>query len=258
MAQPGVAVPAFSGVKCYAIEGCFGAVRAMDLERDWLARALTGKVAAVPLATTPFGEAITDLALEQGSRLALGAPPAQFEAFDAKIDGREGAHCQHVDLDSPHSLSEFFQIAFAQFERLDVVVLELASPKRRRATPEKAIEAGTRRLLYCLDAVLPYIGRDLHFICVAPASGPAAIPIATAFLAAKFATTRKTPAPRIRMSIVSPPEESVAGEVALARAVMHLMKEARSPDILETVLSPQPRRRRQPRVDARNKMCVQA
>ncbi|MBS0237903.1 MAG: hypothetical protein JSR89_05720 [Proteobacteria bacterium] len=233
----------------------------MDLERDGLARALTGKVAAIPLATTPFGGAITDLVLEQGGRLALGVSPAQFEAFDAKIDGREGAHCQHVDLDRPHSLSEFFQIAFAQFEHLDVVVLELASPKRRRMTTEKAIEAGTRRLLYCLDAVLPYIGGDLHFICVAPASGPAVIPISTAFLAAKFATTRKTPAPRIRMSIVSPPEDSAAGEVALARAVVHLMKEARSPDILETVLSPQPRQRRQPRrsrFDARSKMCLQA
>ncbi|MGO4685540.1 SDR family oxidoreductase [Hyphomicrobium sp. 2TAF46] len=233
----------------------------MDLESDWPARALTGKVAAIPLATTPFGEAITDLVLAHGGRLALGASPAQFEAFDAKIDGREGTHCQHVDLDRPHSLSEFFQIAFAQFERLDVVVLELAFSKRRRMTTEKAIEAGTRRLLYCLDAVLPYIGRDLHFICVGPASGPAVIPITTAFLAAKFATTRKTPAPRIRMSIVSPPEESAAGEVALARAVVHLMKEARSPDILETVLSPRPRPRRQPRLprfDARSKLCVQA
>ncbi len=233
----------------------------MDLKCDWPDRALTGKVAAIPLATTPFGEAIADLVLEQGGRLALGASPAQIEAFDAKIDGREGTHCQHVDLDRPRSLSEFFQIAFAQFERLDVVVLELASPKRRRTTMEKAIEAGTRRLLYSLDAVLPYIGRDLHFICVAPASGPAVIPIATAFLAAKFATSRKTPAPRIRMSIVSPPENSVAGEDALARAVVHMMKEARSPDILETVLLPQPRQRRQarrPRFDARSKMCVQA
>ncbi|WP_045835442.1 hypothetical protein [Hyphomicrobium sp. 99] len=233
----------------------------MDHERDGPTRALTGKVAAIPCATTACGEDLTGLIVEQGGRLALGASPARFEALDAKIDGREGTHCQPVDLDRPNSLREFFQIAFAQFERLDVIVLELAPSKRQRMTTEKAIDLGTRRLLHCLDAVLPYIDGDLHFICVAPASGPAAIPIATAFLAAKFATTQATAAPRIRMSIVSPPMESSVDELSLARTVVHLMKEARSPDILETVLAPPRKQRRltrRPRLDATSKMSVQA
>lgn len=233
----------------------------MYVESNGIARVLKGKVAAIPCATSSYGEAIAELVLDEGGRVALGASPARFEPLDARIDGREGTHCQPVDLDRPGSIGEFFHIAFAQFERLDVVVLELIPSRRLRMTPEKAIEFGTRRLLYCLDAVLPYAGDDLHLICLAPASGPAGIPIATAFLAAKFATTQATKAPRVRMSIISPPEEPSAGEASLARTVVHLMKEERSPDVLEKVLSPQRGQRRQarrPRFDVRSKLCVQA
>ncbi len=230
-------------------------------EFEGLAHGLEGKVTVIPRATTSYGEAITDLLLSERGRVALGASPAQFEPLDARIDGREGAHCQPVDLDRPASVSEFFQIAFAQFGHLDVVVLELTPSKRQRLTPEKAIELGTRRLLYCLDAALPYVDRELHFICVSPVSGPAGIPIATAFLAAKFATTKETKTPRVRMSIVSPPEDTSSSEGSLARSILHLMKETRSPDILETVLSPERRQRRQarrPRFEIRGKMCAQA
>ncbi|HET6389289.1 hypothetical protein [Hyphomicrobium sp.] len=222
---------------------------------------MAGKVAAIPCATTSYGEAITELILCEGGRVALGASPLRFDALDGRIDGREGAHCQPVDLDRPASMSEFFHIAFAQFERIDVVVLELGASKRQRMTPDKAIELGTRRLLYCLDAVLPYAGRDLHLICVGPASGPAGIPIATAFLAAKFATMQLGEAPCVRMSIVSPPEDASTDEGALARTIVHLMKETRSPDIIEAVVSPNRRQRRhmrRPRFDGRGKMFVPA
>lgn len=228
---------------------------------DGILGALTGKVIAIPCATAPYGETITELVLKQGGRLALGASPARFEALDAKIDGCDGVYCQPIDLDRTKSVSEFFQIAFAQFERLDVVVLEIAPSKRQRMTTEKAIELGTRRLLHCLDAALPYVGRDLHFLCVASSSGPAAIPIATAFLAAKFAATRATAPPRVRMSIVSPPTEASADNVSFARTIVHLMREPQIPDINETVL-PSPRKQRRTAAklsgDVRCKISLQA
>jgi hypothetical protein len=127
-------------------------------------------------------------------------------------------------------------------------------------TTEKAIELGTRRLLHCLDAALPYIDKDLHFLCVAPAYCAAAIPIATAFLATKFATTRVTAAPRVRMSIVSPPTDSSEDGVSFARTILHLIKEPRMPDIIETVLSSGRKRRRTTAklpVDAIAKMSLQ-
>ena len=233
----------------------------MRQEYDVTARALRGKVIAVPSVNPRYDDAIAELVLEQGGRLALGTSPADFETLDAKIDGREGVYCQPIDLDRPKSVSEFFQIAFAQFERLDVVVLELAQPKRQRMTTDKAIELETRRLLHCLDAALPYIDGDLHFLCVAPASGAAAIPIATAFLAAKFAARRAATAPRVRMSIVSPPTDRSEDDTSFARTIVHLMKEPRMPDVIETVLSSARKKRRstaRPPIDVRAKMSLQA
>ena len=233
----------------------------MKQEYGATARALSEKVIAIPCATASYGEMITKLVLEQGGRLALGAQAARFEALDAKIDGCDGVYCQPIDLDRPKSVSEFFQIAFAQFERLDVIVLETAPSKRQRVTTEQAIELGARRLLHCLDAALPYIDRDLHFLCVTPASGPAAMPIATAFLAAKFAVKRTTAAPRVRMSIVSPPTDSAADDDSFARTIVHLIKEPRMPDIMESVLSSRRKQRKtaaKPTADVSGKMNLPA
>lgn len=227
---------------------------------DETVRALTGKVIAIPSANARYDETLTELVREQGGRLALGASAPQFEALDAKIDGRDGVYCQPIDLDRPKSVNEFFQIAFAQFERLDVVVLDLSPTKRQRMTTDKAIEQGARRLLHCLDAALPYVGRDLHFLCVAPAAGAAVIPFATTFLAAKFAATRATVAPRVRMSIVSPPTDRSEDDVSLARTIAHLIQEPRMPDIIETVLTSRRRQRRtavEMTVDAGAKMSLQ-
>lgn len=233
----------------------------MNRDDDKTVRALTGKVIAIPSANARYDETLTELVLEQGGRLAFGASAAQFEVFDAKIDGRDGVYCQPIDLDRPKSVSEFFQIAFAQFERLDVVVLDTAASKRQRLTTEKAIELETRRLLHCLDAVFPYIDGDLHVLCIAPASGAAAIPVATAFLAAKFAAKRATTAPRVRMSIASPRNDRSEDDASFARTIVHLISEPRMPDIIETVLSSARKKRRTTAtlpVDVRAKMSLQA
>jgi NADP-dependent 3-hydroxy acid dehydrogenase YdfG len=233
----------------------------MEPENGHMPHSLKTKVVAIPLATSGYGVAIADWVMKQDGRLALGASAAQFPALDATIDGRDGVYCQPLDLDRPKSASEFFQIAFAQFERLDVVVLEVLPVNAKRMTTEKQIELGTRRLLHCLDAALPYIGSELHFICIAPAYGPAVIPIATAFLGAKLSATGATAAPSIRMSVVSPPAALPPDEISFARTIVHLMKEPQSPDIMETVL-PSRRKSRRPQarrlVDGQGKIGAQA
>ena len=106
----------------------------------------------------------------------------------------------------------------------------------RNATAEKIIELSLRRLLHCLDAALPFIEGDLHVINIAPVAVSFGIPVATAFLGAKLATTKLHVAPRLRMSTVSPFDSEPLEDGSLARTILHLMKEQRSPDVVETVL----------------------
>ena len=115
-------------------------------------------------------------------------------------------------------------------------MIETIKSSTRNASVEKIIELSLRRLLHCLDAALPYIEGDLHIINIAPAAGRFAIPVATAFLGAKLATMELHAAPRLRMSTVSPFDGETLEDGSLARTILHLMKEQRSPDVTETVL----------------------
>jgi NADP-dependent 3-hydroxy acid dehydrogenase YdfG len=200
-------------------------------------RSLRKKVVAIPLAVTPIGSAVAKLVAAEQGGLALGAPfAAQVKALDASIDRRHGVYSQHVDLDRPKSVSDFFEIIVGQFGHLDVIVIETIKSNARNATAEKIIELSLRRLLHCLDAALPFIEGDLHVINIAPVAVPFGIPVATAFLGAKLATTKLHVAPRLRMSTVSPFDGEPLEDGSLARTILHLMKEQRSPDVMETVL----------------------
>jgi hypothetical protein len=202
-----------------------------------MTHSLRKKVVAIPLAITPIGSAVAKLVVAEQGGLALGAPlAAQVKAVDASIDRRHGVYTQHVDLDRPKSISEFFKIAIGQFGHLDVIMIETIKSSTRNASVEKIIELSLRRLLHCLDAALPYIEGDLHIINIASAAGRFAIPVATAFLGAKLATMDQQATPRLRMSTVSPFDGETQEDGSLARTILHLMKEQRSPDVTETVL----------------------
>ncbi len=215
-----------------------------------MAHTRKGKVVVIPSAHTAFGGRMVDILLRKKNHLALGAPPSHYQMLDARLDGCDRAHGQPVDLDDPKSTNTFFQIAFAQLGQPAAIVLETPFLKGRRLTAESAIEIGTRRLLHCVEAALPYTGRDLHFICITPPYGPAAIPIVTAFLGAKCATGG-APAvlPRVRLSVVSPSSAHSANDISFARTVVHLMSEPQSPDVTETLLAPQRKHQRSERMD---------
>jgi NADP-dependent 3-hydroxy acid dehydrogenase YdfG len=174
--------------------------------------------------------------MEQGA-LALGAPNiADVEAVAAAIDRRHGVFSLQVDLDRPKSVMDFFNIMIGQFGHLDTVVVETVRSPVRNISAEKLIELSSRRLLHCLDAALRYSEGDLHIISVAPIAGGIVIPVATAFLAAKCATAEFASVPQLRMSTVAPAGAEASEEASLARTVLHLMRERRSPDITETML----------------------
>jgi hypothetical protein len=197
-----------------------------------------GEIIAIPSAHTVLGETIIKPLLDRGNRLALGAGPAQFRALDTRIDGCEGAHCQPVDLDSPKSMHSFFQIAHAQLGKIDAIIFE-ALPPRGRCTPTaRSIEIGTRRLVHCLDAVVPYLGDEMHIISINSGYGLAAIPVARAFLDAKFAATGKAITARIRISVVCPSPSSPLDEVSLANSVVHVVSQSHCPDISVAILTP--------------------
>jgi hypothetical protein len=198
---------------------------------------LNGRVIAIPAAHTAAAMQMVEMLRTDECRLALGASPMAFQVLNAQIDGGENIYCQRVDLDRSESVKSFFQIAFAQIGGADVIVLEALPVSSRRLSAERVIEVATRRLLHCLDAALPYVGKDLHFIFIAPAYGPAAIPIATAFLGASAAAKRASSIPKVRMSVVSPPAIYPSDNAALARAIVHLIREPQHPDITEGVIS---------------------
>lgn len=210
-----------------------------------MTHATEGKIIAIPCAQTALAERLVEMLMRGKHRLALGVPQSSFRQLEARLDGRERVYGQPLDLDSPASANTFFQVAFAQLGQPDIVILEALPRKGRGETAEDAIEIGTRRLLHCLDAALSYVGKDLHLVCVTPAYGLAAIPIATAFLAARSVSNSAAPLPRVRMSVVSPPVGHGANYAALARTILQILRETRSPDLTEAILNPtRPRRHR--------------
>jgi NADP-dependent 3-hydroxy acid dehydrogenase YdfG len=202
-----------------------------------MVRTLNGKVVALPLAVSPLGAAVAKLVAAERGELVLGAStPAQLRTINAAMAGVHAAYSVQVDLDRPKSVDEFFKIAIGQYGHVDVIVVETMKTSQRSVAAEKAIGLGARRLLNCLDAALRYAEGDLHIVNVAPAAGRYAIPVATAFLGAKLATTKSAVTPCLRMSVVSPFDGDGHDEGTLARTVLHVMREPRTPDITEMVL----------------------
>lgn len=227
-----------------------------------MVRTLKGKVVAIPASATSTGLAVARLVAAEQGELALGAATAaQLRAAEALIQDNELAYPIQVDLERPKSVDEFFKIAIGQFGHIDVIVLETTKVAARSTLTEKSIGLGARRLLHCLDAALRHCTGDLHVVNISPVAGRYAIPVATAFLGAKLATGRSTvsAAPSLRMSVVSPFDGADGGDGTLARTVLHVLRESRTPDVTETVFwrrPQQPERRRSKSFAARSKIMV--
>jgi NADP-dependent 3-hydroxy acid dehydrogenase YdfG len=204
-----------------------------------MVRSLKGKVIAIPFATTATGAAIAKLvAAEEGALLLGAATSSQLRNVEAGVPKSSLAYAVQVDLERPKSVDEFFKIAIGQFGGIDAIVLEMTKITSRMKLTEKSIGFGVRRLLHCLDAALQYCEEDLHVVNIAPVAGRYAIPVATAFLGAKLATSKAefASAPSLRMSVVSPFDDDASDAGTLARTVLHVLRERRSPDIAELIL----------------------
>jgi len=213
---------------------------------------LAGRVVAIPSGTTAMGVTVAQLIAEEEGYLVLGAATvAQVKVVDAALPMASSAYAMQVDLDRPKSVDEFFRIAIGQFGRVDAIVLESAKIAPRGAVTEKALGLAARRMLHCLDAALRYAVGDLHVINIAPVAGRYAIPVATAFLGAKLATSRggEVLAPVVRMSVISAFDGAHSDEGSVARTVLHALREARMPDVSEAILGC---RREQPHGSAKS------
>jgi NADP-dependent 3-hydroxy acid dehydrogenase YdfG len=213
---------------------------------------LSTKVIAIPTAVTPTGAAVAKLvAVEQG-RLALGATTAaDLKSAEGLLLDQDIAYPIQVDLERAKSVDEYFKIAIGQFGRIDAIVLEMMKAATRTMPSEKALGLGARRLLHCLDAAIRYCDGDLHIITISSVAGPFAVPVATAFLSAKLATGKlQAPqGPALRMSVISPFDSADADQDPVARTVLHVLREPRTPDITEKLFwrrPQQPVRRSKP------------
>lgn len=208
---------------------------------------LRSKVVGIPLGSTSAGRAIAKLVTEEGGGVLIGAPTTrQIGSLGGQLP-YESSYCLQVDLDRAKSVDEFIQIGIGQFGHIDVLVVELPISSGKPSTEQRAMGVAVQRLLHCLDAVLRYSDRDLHFIVIAPPVGHFAIPVASAFLGARLATAESGKAqisdpPTLRMSLISPCENFGEGEDALARTAIHLMREPRTPDVTEYVVRRNARR----------------
>jgi NADP-dependent 3-hydroxy acid dehydrogenase YdfG len=224
-------------------------------------RSLKGKVIAIPFATTATGSAVAKLVAAEHGALVLGAATAsQLRIVEAGIPKSDLAYAVQVDLERPKSVDEFFKMTVGQFGHVDAIVLETMKIASRMTLTEKSIGLGARRLLHCLDAALRYSVGDLHVVNIAPVAGRYAIPVATAFLGAKLATSKTALAsgPSLRMSVVSPFDDHASNAGTLARTVLHVLREPRSPDIAELILRRQPEQenRRDKPASTRSKAMV--
>jgi NADP-dependent 3-hydroxy acid dehydrogenase YdfG len=205
---------------------------------------LKGKVIAIPAAMTATGSAVAKLvAAEQGELVLGAATAAQLKSAEALVPSEDLAYPVQVNLERPKSVDEFFKIAIGQFGHVDAIVLETLKPATQSALTERFIGHGARRLLHCLDAALKYCAGDLHIINVSPVAGRYAIPVASAFLGAKLATSKPATAcapPSLRMSVISPFDRATTEDGALARMILHVLREPRAPDVSETILWRQP------------------
>lgn len=226
-----------------------------------MVRSLKDKVIAIPFAATATGSAVAKLVAEENGALVLGAAtPPQLRIIEAGAPTSSLTYAVQVDLDRSKSVDEFFKIAIGQFGHVDAIVLETMKIAPYVKPTEKSIGLGARRLLHCLDAALRYSVGDLHVVNIAPVAGRYAIPVATAFLGAKLATSKTASAstPSLRMSVVSPFDDDTSNGGTLARTVLHVLREPRSPDIAELILRrrPEQENRRTKLGAARSKIMV--
>lgn len=209
-----------------------------------MVQTLEGLVVAIPAAATTTGSAVGRLvAAEQGELILGAATAAQLKSVERSIQPGEIAYGVQVDLEHAKSVDEYFKIAIGQFGRIDAIVLETKFPVRSTLI-EKSIGSGVRRLLYCLDAALRYCTGDLHVVTISPDADRYAIPVASAFLGGRLATrkTPASPAPTVRMSVISPAGRTVSDDGTLARTVVHVLREPRNVDVTETVLWQRPQK----------------
>jgi NADP-dependent 3-hydroxy acid dehydrogenase YdfG len=216
----------------------FGQAHWREAERE-MGHCLAGRVIAIPRGASSMGAAVAQLIAEEEGDLVLGAATAaQVKVVDAALPASSAAYAVQLDLDRPKSVDEFFRIAIGQFGHVDAIVLESTKLSPRGEISEKTLALGARRMLHCLDAALRHAAGDLHVINIAPVAGRYAIPVATAFLGAKLATSRvrDASAPVVRMSVISAFDGAHSDEGAVARTVLHTLREARMPDVSEAIL----------------------
>lgn len=222
-----------------------------------MVRTLEGLVIAIPAAVTATGSAVGRLVAAEQGELILGAATAtQLKSVERSIQSGEISYPVQVDLEQAKSVDQFFKIAIGQFGRMDALVLETKFPVRSTLI-EKSIGSGVRRLIYCLDAALRYCTGDLHVVNISPGADRYAIPVANAFLGGRLATRKSqaSPAPTVRMSVISPAERVGSDDGTLARTVLHVLRESRNVDVTETVLwQPPDKPDKRPKLATRSKI----
>jgi len=169
-------------------------------------------VFAIPVESGSYVLGAVGPILERGGRFVLGSAPNGYEALKVQFRGEQNVYCQQLNSNSRDSFETYFEKSDARFRRLDVVVLGDAIWSSADCPWDERIKNGTRTLLTCLDASIPYIRKELHIVLVGPVSlTRVAVQVSKAFLQAKFALTLASTWPLIRVTTVATDAQGADG-----------------------------------------------
>lgn len=176
---------------------------------------LKDKIVAIPRPLGSYALPVAGAVLEGDGRLVLGAAPEELQRLKAAFRGERNVFCQTLSFNSARSFRAFFKKTYTRFGRPDVLVLRALSSADVPLISQ--IEHASRELLLCMDALAPWIGKEVHIIVIAPAFfGRAAVSIATELFRLKFVTTQ----PMIRISTVATDIQADSAKALVSNVIM--------------------------------------
>jgi hypothetical protein len=177
---------------------------------------LKDKIVAIPRPLGSYALPVAGTVLEADGRLILGAAPEKLELLKGAFRGERNVFCQRLNFNSARSFRAFFKKTYTRFGRPDVLVLRAISSSAGVSLKSQT-EHASRELLRCLDALAPWIGKEVHIIVIAPAFfGRVAVSIATEFFKLKFVTTQ----PVIRMTTVATDMQADGANAIVSNIIM--------------------------------------
>jgi hypothetical protein len=138
-----------------------------------------------------------------GGEILMAADETNLKFLSARFRKQKHVCCHPIDWKKPRTVDAFFEAGHSRFGRLDTVLIEHEALSPKGTKGNALIEDVQRRLLRCIDAMLPYTGSELHIIVIGPAEfGDWAMSATAMYCAVKLKDTKQPKWPTVRMTAI--------------------------------------------------------